>query len=724
MRWVQGAWVGCLSALSTVLIAGAAQASSAPLWTQVSGAEVDGAPNLRDLAAATLGDRVVLLGSLQQGETWTWRDGVWSKAIVPPLPWYGPYLLATVGERVLAYGDCSPCFSQRNDDNDEDFVAHTWSFDGVTWTESTTPSPSWRLESAMAAWGDKVVLFGGLRGTVRQDTWVWDGATWTRHLPATSPPPRWGHAMVPFDGKALLFGGVGATGQTLRDTWVWDGATWTEVTPPAGPPARWGHAMATLGERILLTGGTTYPSTSENPGQVGLSDAWAWDGQRWTEVATPPAGLPARWHHVMASVGSRVIMFGGRGGGILRSLAGIPKGPGTVNLRDTWSWDGQVWTRLDPIRPSPRMGAALAALDDRLVLFGGAGDPSGVGQRGYFGDTWTWNGSTWTDLGAASGPSARYALAMARRAGEVVSFGGWGADGVTGDTWSFTGAGWTRKEPAAGPPARSNHAMATLGDTVVLFGGFDGTSLLGDTWTWNGDTWTRLDLPIAPPARSNHAMATWRDRVVLFGGWSCAATGCGRVGDTWEFDGRGWREVSPLLSSECEGPLPRSDHAMATLGDAVITFGGTSGDDYGYVYAADTWQWDGSSWSPADAPPTLPPSGPLPRVLHAMGTWDQQVVVFGGNASIEYSGVVQSYVLDDTWAAVAGGTGSATARVCAGRARPGGGGCSCTVVEPTDVAFGAPGGFSGALSVAAWLLCRRRRTARGVAGGGDERGEG
>jgi hypothetical protein len=65
---------------------------------------------------------------------------------------------------------------------------------------------------------------------------------------------------------------------------------------------------------------------------------------------------------------------------------------------------------------------------------------------------------------------------------------------------------------------------------VVLFGGFDG-SRLGDTWEWDGTTWSEISHPVSPSARSSHAMAydAARGRVILFGGLD----GSLRLGDTW-----------------------------------------------------------------------------------------------------------------------------------------------------------------------------------------------
>jgi hypothetical protein len=105
---------------------------------------------------------------------------------------------------------------------------------------------------------------------------------------------------------------------------------------------------------------------------------------------------------------------------------------------------------------------------------------------------------------------------MATLGNKVVLFGGATTDpstgnptSILGDTWSWDGTTWTEEHPATSPPARESAAMARLGDTLVLFGGADANgALLGDTWTWDGVTWTQHTMTPAPSARGGHAMAS------------------------------------------------------------------------------------------------------------------------------------------------------------------------------------------------------------------------
>jgi len=118
-----------------------------------------------------------------------------------------------------------------------------------------------------------------------------------------------------------------------------------------------------------------------------------------------------------------------------------------------------------------------------VVLFGGE-------DRYSFGDTWTWDGSTWTKQHPATSPSARELASMAYDAATrtVVLFGGGRFSQRLGGTWTWDGSTWTKQHPATSPPARNDASMAYHAGTgtAVLFGGVesDGTGVYNDTWTW------------------------------------------------------------------------------------------------------------------------------------------------------------------------------------------------------------------------------------------------
>ncbi len=99
-------------------------------------------------------------------------------------------------------------------------------------------------------------------------------------------------------------------------------------------------------------------------------------------------------------------------------------------------------------------------------------------------------------------------MAYDQASGQLVLFGGLAADNATalGDTWVYNGTTWTELSPPATPGPRSDASLTydpTLGE-LVLFGGFDVNceTPSGTLWTFNGTTWT----PMGPPARSDYAV--------------------------------------------------------------------------------------------------------------------------------------------------------------------------------------------------------------------------
>ena len=158
--------------------------------------------------------------------------------------------------------------------------------------------------------------------------------------------------------------------------------------------------------------------------------------------------------------------------------------------------------RAEPGHQSTRPGGAAMAFDagtGQLVLFGGGADTGN--------DTWTWNGTTWTQqLQSSAGPSPRGSASMAYDpdSAQLVLFGGFGsAYGVyPDDTWDWNGTAWTQMSPATSPPGRGAAAMAYDPDIgqLVLFGGYSAPTLLNDTWNWNGSTLARHLRPPVPPS--------------------------------------------------------------------------------------------------------------------------------------------------------------------------------------------------------------------------------
>jgi hypothetical protein len=354
-------------------------------------------------------------------------------------------------------------------------LADTWTWDGTTWTQTTAPTaPASRFSHAMAydSAHTRVVLFGGQVNPtdggdfLSRETWAWNGA-WTEVLPAPSPQQRYGTAAVEDStrGKIVLFGGADVQTRLLADTWTWDGTAWAVLEPLLAPPARFFQAMAydvARGQAVLF-GGLN--------GSSALNDTWLWDGKAWTQ-ALPPTSPDPRSSHAMAYDAARgnVVLFSGFNS---QSSAAA----------DTWTWNGTTWTRLSPaVSPPARVGHAMAydAARGEVVLFGGT---SGLT------DTWTWDGTTWTLAAPATTPPARFGHTRAyeRTVKQVVLFGGQDPSVLDpfADTWTWDGTTWTEIMSAVSPRARGGQAAMAYDGThrrVVLAGGQHEGGALDDMW--------------------------------------------------------------------------------------------------------------------------------------------------------------------------------------------------------------------------------------------------
>jgi ASPM-SPD-2-Hydin domain-containing protein/galactose oxidase-like protein len=319
--------------------------------------------------------------------------------------------------------------------------------------------------------------------------------TWTPECPATSPPARYAHD-VAYDtarGQVVLFGGADpSTNATFNDTWVWDVTNWTQKFPATSPPPKTAHAMAYDAARgqVVLFGGFTNGIPS--------ADTWVWDGTNWTQkfpVTSPPISVFVGMTY--DAIRQQVVLFGG---GLYPNV-----------LADTWVWDGVNWTQKFPATsPPPRIDHRLAfdATRGNVVLFGSWNGVTSLD------DTWTWDGSNWTQQFPATSPASRFSYGIAYDAAlqQIVLFGGEHCDDSNcgsqpgspapsffNDTWTWDGTNWTQQLPATSPPTTTLPGMTydEARSQIVLFGGSNGNSFVKSTWTYGAPASTTC--PIGPP---------------------------------------------------------------------------------------------------------------------------------------------------------------------------------------------------------------------------------
>jgi hypothetical protein len=353
----------------------------------------------------------------------------------------------------------------------------------LVWSFLSPSSSPPALQNASAVYDSDnktIVLFGGLtsQGTVSDSTWVWNGSNWTDYSPAQieEPPPRY-LASMSFDPalhQLILFGGRDSAGHELDDTWAWNGASWFNIggrLASVSPTARDGAALSYDGQGHLILFGGEGPTVS---GATPSSNAST------SQSTSPP------------SAGAQAIPTN-------------PPGP-LKALGDTWLWGQAGWAQIPVSGPPPRVSASAAydAAHGQLVMFGGASSPTGAPGSVQLGDTWIWNGSAWNENApsqAPSGPPGRSSAVVADdpSAGGLVLSGGSSGSGPLADTWMWAGSGWSPL-PADGSPggrAGASGAFDAATHELVVFGGKgqDGSLLATTAVLGSG-----APLPLGPAA--------------------------------------------------------------------------------------------------------------------------------------------------------------------------------------------------------------------------------
>lgn len=436
-------------------------------------------------------------------------------------------------------------------------LSDTWEWDGTNWTLANASTVGLDARSNMALAYDvtraKVILHSALANV--PETWDWNGVQWTR-IATTGPSPRTGFTMVsdPPNNRVVLFGG--ATGLShYNDTWVWtnaNGGSWSQLTFSDDPPGmRASHAMAFhAGIGSVVVSGGKYVNTT-------LADTWALVSGIWTPY---PGRIPSYRHEHLSVYDP------------LRGVTLFHGGAGFGNFTprsDQWLFDGENWVYMPTSAIPARLGHAGAFDGARgnMVVFGGQ---ASFQERS---DTWIWDGSDWSPRAPSTSPEPRgwHSMAYDAARGTVVLFGGQGFNQavsqyvVYGDTWLWDGTTWSKATPATSPPPRYRHVMAydAVRERVVLHGGDDDTNILKDTWEWDGATWVPTNVPgtetatTAPAGRAFHAAAYDPLRAVVVA-WGGQGSSGDLYDDTWEWDGTIWREATPL-----DRPTVRFMHQLA-----------------------------------------------------------------------------------------------------------------------------------------------------------------
>ena len=198
------------------------------------------------------------------------------------------------------------------------------------------------------------------------------------------------------------------------------------------------------------------------------------------------------------------------------------------------------------------------------------------------------------------------------------------------------------------PPERVDAGLAydTDRQRAIIFGG--GSEYLGeqwynwkpigDTWEWDGNEWHELTPQTSPPPRVSPAMAydPQRKVTVLFGG----ITPQGVLSDTWEWDGQQWHQRSPTISPE---PVCCAAMFYDPQRGRIILHGGFGESEF---YPSESWEWDGNTWQAFPFDLDAPPGANFPLAYESSRS--QSVAIFSLWGTYTWSNQVWQQLLPDS----------------------------------------------------------------------------
>ena len=538
-------------------------------------------------------------------DTWVFQNGDWSQigsSANPPVRQFGAMAYDQSRDRVVLYG------GNTQNPVDDTFTARfdTWEFDGLQWTERTMPEAS-NPKVAKPVLGydaarNETIMVGLNETGTATVMFRYDGANhvWSAVTPVKMPTCVNDGNMVyrQHRGRLVFLGGVCATETPLlEEAWEWDNAgnTWTAVT--IGGFSR-GAAQAVaydpLRRDVIMFGGTAAL------GNVLFSQTSVLQATGfWRSVVINLRPQPRSLTGFDTDAASSTIwMFGG-----LDETS-------TFFHTDLWGYRNGQWFPASS-GPTTDCDNALTAFDtdrNRLVV-------SCTGT-----ETFEWDGSTWksfTDL--KKKPQLRRFAGMVYDPvlKKTVMFGGFNNNNYRDDTWTWNGTEWTELKPSKDkrPPHRGQMSMwfDPLQNKVILYGGIGRGSVnehvtrYEDMWAFDGTGWTKLNVAETPGGRFGAQVAVnpQTGKLLLFGGLRVEVRSDDPKGealrqffdnDTWEWDGTASRWTRIFTDPATPEPDVRENGSLAwdPVGSRLVMYGGYA-DGF---YRSDVWEWTGQDWVP------------------------------------------------------------------------------------------------------------------------------
>jgi hypothetical protein len=517
-----------------------------------------------------------------------------------------------------------------------------YSWNGTAWTQlgadidgEVAGDQSGQSVSMNAA-GDRVAIGASLNdgtgsnaGHVR--IYSWNGAAWTQlgtDINGEAIDDESGYSVSMNDtGDRVAIGAIGNDGTGFNAGHVrvysWNGTAWTKLSADidgeaAGDSSGLSVSMNAVGDKVAI-GAIYNDGTGPNAGHVRIY-SYADDivlSQLGADIDGESAGDNSAIVSMNAS-GDRMAI-----GGNLNRGNGTDSGHVRV-----YSFNGTAWTQLgadingEAVGDNSGYSISMNAVGDRVAI----GAPfNGVNDNGHV-RIYSWNGATWTQLGAdidgeAAGDNSGWSVSM-NAVGDRVAIGAkgnYGADEINTQyighvrIYSWNGAAWVQlgadiDGEAVGDQSGYVVSMNAAGDRVAIGAPFNGVDQNGANYKghvriyyWNGAAWTQLGADIDGQANLDQSgrsvsMNAAGDRVAIgvsYNDGNGIDSGNVRI---YSWNGTTWVQLGVDIDGEAARDESGYSVSMNAAGDRVaigaIKNDGT-GTNAGHVRI---YYWNGTTW--------------------------------------------------------------------------------------------------------------------------------
>jgi N-acetylneuraminic acid mutarotase len=553
-------------------------------------------------------DRIIMFGGRKEatvvrqkvgvhGDTWAWHNSEWqdlAPAHAPSARYFPGMAYDRDRDKVVLFGG----YNYNTDGKTIESRFDTWEFDGNDWSRVNENGPDVSKALLVFDAARHETLLVGVDKDFKAVMQRWDSASssWKAITPSLLPACVNESQLVyrTETQRPFLSGGVCAGTDFLQDSYEWDGTTWVKLeTSESTEVVNAAATYDTLRNQVVVFGG--YPTFQTTPD----STTYVLRSLTWRGVATTaepgPRSMPVFRRDPERDV---TWLFGGLNEHSIGDVAEY--------LSDLWQYSDGAWVPRN-VEASAPFGCVtpLGVLDTNrnvLVVVCNGSVP------------YEWNGETWKSFTNLSQTPADRRFAGAtydENLKKLVMFGGYDTFGnYRQDTWTWDGTAWTEIKPKTKPPHRAQPVMwyDPLAKKTIIYSGAgrksieDHATRYSDMWSFNGTDWTLMNVTTTPGIRFAPQVAVDPNsgKLYLFGGLRATldAADSDRVtqfydNDMWVWDGSSstWTQLHPdRLPPARQNAGFEFDPASGKL----VLFGGTAGN----LYKSDRWEWDGQNWTP------------------------------------------------------------------------------------------------------------------------------